>query len=320
MSNLVIVAIPAADDYIHKISSEKVPHMTLLFLGEDASKVKNLTKILDFTKHAAAQSLERFGLEVERRGILGEAEADVLFFSKSKYSGFQAVRDYRSYLLKDDNVRTAYDSAQQYPEFSPHITLGYPDTPAKSDNRDYPGISYVNFDRIAVWFGDYEGIEFPLKTRDWEYEMAMGSVVEDVLTHFGKKGMRWGIRSRSQSSGSQAVTVKDKGKKLKSAGGQGFKAHPDAVRARTLGQVGKKSGVKALSNKDLEDYTKRLNLEGSVKRLNYSQSSPPRRFILSLLGQTGKNQATDVANSVASHQVKKHLTKRLIKVGAVAAA
>lgn len=322
MSNLVIVAIPAEDDYIRKISSEKVPHMTLLFLGDAASKVKNLTKILDFTKHAADQSLMRFDLEVDRRGVLGETQADVLFFSKSKWSGFATVKDYRSYLLKNDNIRTAYDSAEQFPEWDPHITLGYPDTPAKTDERDYPGIRYVNFDRIAVWFGDYEGIEFPLRTYDWDMDVAMSdittpNIVENILTHFGKKGMRWGQRSRS--SGPQGVSVKDKGKKLKTSGGRGFKAHPDAVRARTLGQVGKKSGVKALSNKDLEAYSRRLNLEGSVKRLNYSNSSPPKKFVLSLLGQTGKNQASEVANNIASHQVKKHLTKRLVKAGVAAA-
>lgn len=321
MSNLAIVAIPAEDDYIHKISSEKVPHMTLCFLGE-ANKVPNFNKILDFVKHAADQSLMRFGLEVDRRGVLGDAQADVLFFSKSKWSGFETIRDFRSYLLKNDNIRTAYDSTEQFPEWIPHITLGFPDTPAKPDERDYPGITYVNFDRIAVWFGDYEGVEFPLKTYEWDLEVAMDNVtevVDNILTHFGKKGMRWGVRTKS-STGPQSVGIKDKGKKLKTSGGSGHPAHADAVRVRTAGRIGKKSGLKALSDDDLQRYTKRLNLESQVKRLNYHEKNIALRFVATVLGQSGKSAASSLGNEVASHQVKKHLGKRLVKIGATAAA
>lgn len=321
MNSLVIVALPAEDDYINKISSEKVPHLTLLFLGEDVTKVKNLNKILDFVGHAADQSLVRFGLEVDRRGELGPDLADVLFFSKSKWSGFEAINTFRSYLLKNDNIRTAYDSATQFPEFTPHITLGYPATPAKPDTRDYPGISYVQFDRIAVWFGDSEGVEFPLKAYDWDMDLAMGSIsykVQDILSHHGVLGMKWGRRGGS-TSGPQSVTIRNKGKKLKTSGGKGFPAHADAVRARTIGQKGKKSGLKALSDQELQAYSKRLNLEANVKRLNYNEKNAGAKFVATLLGQTGKNSAQAVAGDVATHQVKKHLSAKLVKIGAVAA-
>lgn len=160
MANVVIVAIPTEDDYVNKISSEKIAHMTLLFLGE-TSQVKNLSSILGYVQHASNQSLHRFGMEVDRRAELGPEQADTLLFSKTKWSGFDNINTFRSYLLKDNNIRTAYDSTEQFPEWVPHLTLGYPATPAKEDTRDYPGISYVTFDRIAVWFNDYEGIEFP---------------------------------------------------------------------------------------------------------------------------------------------------------------
>lgn len=140
-------------------------------------------------------------------------------------------------------------------------------------------------------------------------------VVEDILSHHGVLGMKWGRRGASRS-----VTVTDKGKKLKTSGGHGHPAHPDAIRARTAGQIGKRSGVKALSNEELQAYSKRLQLEASVKRLHYNDSSPPKKFVLTLLGQTGKNQAHELASDVASHQVKKHLTRRLVTIGAVAAA
>jgi hypothetical protein len=315
MPSLVIVAIPAKDDYVHKISSQKVPHLTLLFLGEDASKIQNFNQILDFVGHASERSLLRFGLEVDRRGELGEEHADVLFFSKSKWSGFETINDFRSYLLKDDNIRTAYDSTEQFPEWLPHLTLGFPDTPAKSDERDYPGISYVNFDRIAVWFGDYEGIEFPLSSYQWDMDVAMGNIsseiVPNILSHYGKKGMRWGVRTRS-SSGPESVVVTDKRKRVKTSGGRGFPAHSDAVRARVVGQTAKKSGVKALSNQELQDYAKRIQLEQNVKRLSFHEKSAGKRFVLTVLGQSGKVQAQELSND-ASAKVKTEIIKKIAK-------
>lgn len=314
MNNLVIVAIPEENDYIHKISSEKVPHLTLLFLGEDASKVKNINNIIDFVKHAADTSLKRFGLEVDHRGVLGPTQADVLFFSKTKWSGIETVAEYKSYLLKEPNIRMAYDLTEQHPEWIPHITLGYPDTPAKPDDRDYPGISYVNFDRIAVWFDDYDGVEFPLKRYDMDMEAAMSDiantdeVVEDVLAHYGKLGMKWGKRGGS-SSGPQAVTVRDKGKKLKTSGGQGQPTHPDALRARRLGQVGKKSGLKSLSNEDLQTYSHRLQLEQNVKRLNFNEMNPGKKFVATVLGRSGNSLANEGVNKGT-----KEVGKRALKL------
>jgi hypothetical protein len=135
--------------------------------------------------------------------------------------------------------------------------------------------------------------------------MSSSEVVQDILAHHGVKGMRWGVR-RSRSS---SVTVSEKGKRIKTSGGHGRPAHPDAVRVRTIGQVGKKSGLKALSNEELQAYNQRLNLEQQTKRLSYNDKSPPKKFILTLLGQTGKQQATEAANTVASAQVKKLLAK-----------
>jgi hypothetical protein len=142
-------------------------------------------------------------------------------------------------------------------------------------------------------------------------------IVEEILEHHGVKGQRWGVR-RKATVGAQEVVVSDKRKKIKTSGGSGHPSSPDAVRARKIGQIGKKSGLKALSDNELQTYNKRLNLEQHTKRLMYEDSSPPRKFVLSLLRQTGKTQAQEAANQVASKQVKKALVKA--GVTAVAAA
>lgn len=136
--------------------------------------------------------------------------------------------------------------------------------------------------------------------------MSASDVVAGILAHHGVKGMRWGVRRRA-SVGAQGVVVKDRRKRVTTKGGSGHPAHSDAVRARTLGQVGKKSGLKALSNEELQAYNQRLNLEQQAKRLHYNDKSPPKKFVLTLLGQTGKQQASEAANQVASTQIKKLL-------------
>ena len=146
----------------------------------------------------------------------------------------------------------------------------------------------------------------------------MSSIVDDILEHHGVRGMKWGLR-RKATVGPQEVIVRDTRKKVKTSGGSGHPAHTDAIRARTIGQIGGKSGLKALSDKDLQDYSKRLNLEQNVKRLRYADASPPKKFVMHLLGQTGKSTAHSIANDVASQQVKKHLYRKM-GMAAVAAA
>lgn len=310
MSNLVIVAIPKEDDYVWKVSSEKIPHMTLLFLG-DVTQGINVTEIIKFVEHASSFTLQKFWMDVEKRGILGEDEADVLFFRKSEWN-IKTIKEFRSALLKNDEIRKAYDSAEQFPEWNPHLTLGYPETPAKPDNRDYPGFGSVYFDRIAVWYGEYEGPTFDLKDYDWDLEVSMDATetIERVLSHYGVLGMKWGRRSGNTPT---SPTVRQKGKKLKTKGGENQPAHSDAVRKAKLARVSKKSGTNALSDKQLKDYANRLELEQRVKRLEAGDKSAGRRFVKDLLAARGKQAANEFTSAATTQQVNKALNKTGVK-------
>lgn len=186
-----IVAIPSKDDPVWKISSEKIPHLTILMLDDT---LPNLSHTIDFIQHVVDTSLCRFGMSVDHRDVLGPKEADVLFFGSY---GVKCLEEFRANLLKNSDIFVAYNSTEQFPKWVPHLTLGYPETPAKPDAREYP-ISWVNFDRIALWTSDYEGPEFLLKENQLS-EVGMSSMKElqfqtpeEALAHFGIKGMRWG--------------------------------------------------------------------------------------------------------------------------------
>jgi 2'-5' RNA ligase len=174
MSGLAIVALPAMDDRTWKVSSEKAPHLTLLFLGDQNND--RVVEIAQYLEHAVKTSLHRFSMTVDRRGTLGPDDADVLFLDKS-YD--KTVEQFRANLLGNRDILEAYNSTEQYSEWTPHLTLGYPETPANILG-DEP-IHWVDFDRIALWTGDFEGPEFRLKRE--EFAMSNFSSVQDFLAH-----------------------------------------------------------------------------------------------------------------------------------------
>lgn len=129
---------------------------------------------------------------------------------------------------------------------------------------------------------------------------------ESEVTHFGTKGMRWGVRRDKTPTSAEA---KQKGKKLKTSGGANQPAHPDAIGARKSGQQAKKSGHITLSNKELEDYARRLDLEQRVKRLEAGEQPGAKKFISNLLKKNG-NQVVNEVSSDASRKVAEKISKK----------
>lgn len=145
-TGLVIVAIPEQEDPVWDVSSQKVPHMTLLWLGDVKWSQTQIDEATGFVEHASSM-INRFGMGVDHRGELGDLQADVLFFEKDW--SFDMIDQFRAGLLANNTIKTAWLAADQHPEWTPHLTLGYPDSPAKPNPRDYP-IGWVSFDRIAL--------------------------------------------------------------------------------------------------------------------------------------------------------------------------
>lgn len=286
MTGTAIVAIPRQDDYVWNISSEKIPHLTLLMLG-DLSASPNLGKIVDFVEHVAETSLTRFGLDVDHRGLLGPDDSDVLFFADRW--GLKDIALARAYMLKNDLVRKAYDSVAQFPQWTPHLTLGTPSSPAKPDKRDWPGTSFVSFDKIAVWTGDFEGPTFDLKDNDWNMDMAMNDVIDGILSHHGIKGQKWGVRRKNPSVSS------------------------DAARAEKISTKAKTKGRASLTNKELKDLTQRMSLDQQLDKLNAKHTTKytrGKKFIgEALAAGVTLNSIIAFSKSPAGQAIKQQLVK-----------
>ncbi len=103
--------------------------------------------------------------------------------------------------------------------------------------------------------------------------------LEDVLAHFGVKGMHWGVRKSDTPASNDAATAKALKKKAK---------------------VG---GKKSLSNEELEVLIKRMNLEQQFTKLNPPANKEAKKFVTDILQNVGKQQATKFASDVAAKQI-----------------
>lgn len=274
MPGLAIVAIPSPDDYVWKISSEKVPHLTLLFLG-DQDNNPHLGQMTRYLEHVARISMHRFGLSVDRRGVLGDQNADVLFFADHN---IRMLENVRGFLLANQHISEAYHSTFQYPEWTPHLTLGYPETPAKPDDREYPGTSWVNFDRVALWTGDYEGPTFQLEDNYAIGEVGMSDMsLDETLAHYGILGMHWGVRRTREQ----------------------IDAAPEAALAKAHARRVRKHGTDALTNKELQELITRMSLEQQYTNLRRSPASRSRgqQIAEEVLRETGKSLAKEAVRT-----------------------
>lgn len=110
---------------------------------------------------------------------------------------------------------------------------------------------------------------------------------EEILEHFGIKGMKWGVRRSNPS------------------------AEPSSDAARSDAAVSKlrKDGLKALSNEELQTVVTRLNLEQNFNKVRpRTATEKTAKFMRDLLLQIGKEEfnkaARDAAGSAAREALK----------------
>lgn len=113
--------------------------------------------------------------------------------------------------------------------------------------------------------------------------------LDEVLAHYGVKGMKWGVRTNSSNS----IPPSDDSKKA------------EVVKAKA-----KAGGTKSLSNQELQTLINRLNLEQQYSRLRTpSKSEKTAKFLAEVLVNVGKQQLTSLAMGQAGKLVGQLLKK-----------
>lgn len=133
----VIVGLPAADDPIYEVSSEQPPHLTMIYLSVDF--IEQAAQILA----GEAPKCEPTTVEVTETGELGDGGAQVAHVNPL------GLADVREALMGYEPIQQGVEAMEQYPEWTPHVTLGYPETPPLSG--DVPDT--ITIDRLAILDG-----------------------------------------------------------------------------------------------------------------------------------------------------------------------
>lgn len=152
-------------------------------------------------------------------------------------------------------------------------------------------------------------------------KLASKEVVDHILKHHGVLGMKWGRRrsreelatvSVSERSSPQHKTI------IRTKGGKGLSAHPDAVAAKIVTQKLKRSGMHTLSNKELQALATRKNLENQIKKSGAGESTTSKgvRTVHEVLKRPDAQLAVKTATSPVA---RKHVRKVLATVGTTAA-
>lgn len=131
---------------------------------------------------------------------------------------------------------------------------------------------------------------------------AMESVSSFDALQYGRKGMKWGVTTRSDGTkvATEVAVKSTPGKKVKTSGGKGRPASEDATKAAISKQVAKKSSTDALSNQELQQLVQRMQLESNFRRLAAEDRSAGQKFISNFL--TNKKNRDDylkAGNAVA---------------------
>lgn len=106
--------------------------------------------------------------------------------------------------------------------------------------------------------------------------------VDDILAHYGVKGMKWGVR-KDRSGSSQGPLAKRKAKRAEAkAQKEADRARPDsedATNANQIKRTAKNAGLSKLSNQELETVIKRMRLEQALVQLSTPTKNDGESFI-----------------------------------------
>ena len=139
---------------------------------------------------------------------------------------------------------------------------------------------------------------------------------EEFLAHYGILGMKWGVRrSQKELSGArgESVPVRDlQGNKIVERDGRyqskaGATRSVDAVKARTSQTKASAYGTDSLSNEDIDELIKRLDLEKKYSQITAPQKNSNNKKVKTILNNFVNDNAKYAANTLAKREINKLL-------------
>lgn len=128
---------------------------------------------------------------------------------------------------------------------------------------------------------------------------------EDVIAHYGVKGMQWGVRKKSGGR-LTGTPKKAKGKPTVSE---------DAAAVSKARAKAKDKGLPSLSNKEIKAVNTRLDMETKYKSLtkNTGLLVAGAAVVGGILANVGKQQASRLANEAIVKALKKEIVDEVTK-------
>lgn len=300
-----IMATPAPLEPIRLVGNEE-KHATLLYFGETNTLPANARQMLLDSVEQASQMLFPFEERVHEVTRLGNDNPPALV---AKLRG-DSLTQIRNLFLMNPEVKGYLSNTQQFPSFTPHVTLGYPDFAEEVLLKVLmQQIWRVNFDRLSVWWND-ERFDFNFGLAESD-SLAMSDAVNNFLAAYvevdpdndaeqhGVKGQRWGIRRKVDTSTGLVARTDS----------------ADQIHATRIAKKLKSGGTGALSNKDLKDFSERIRLEQEFNRANTSaEAQKGQSFVTRFLKSQGQRQFNRVADKALDIAIEKAIEQAGVKV------
>jgi hypothetical protein len=154
--------------------------------------------------------------------------------------------------------------------------------------------------------------------------------VDDVLEHFGIKGMHWGVRKArkepitpvttasgaaplayrkgAKTGTAEPIVIEARpGQAIRTSGGKGHSVKDEAIVSAALRQRAKNSGLQSLSNQDIRQVVDRMNLEMAYRKLNPKKLSFGQKATQELLYGSTPNLALQATKPLLAQRILKEI-------------
>lgn len=285
-----IVAVPRPLDPIRLIGSEE-KHATLLYFGDTTTLPSEAKQTLLDSVEMVCGFVFQVREEILNISRLGPEVPPALVAMTSR----QSFAQIRSLLKMNPAIVEYLKNAEQFPSFTPHVTLGYPDYAEEVILRSLAQTLYmIEFDRLSVWWGD-ERFDFKLNgDKMWDADTDVAKVahafdkyLEEHLEHSGTKGMKWGVRRAVDPSTGLVKRTS---------------SEDQIATDRVIKKIAS-GGSKSLSNAEIQAFTRRLQLQSDLDKSLATMSAADKAKVDGFVKKFIKSQSARQFDRVAAKAI-----------------